>query len=130
MAETNKQVVRRYVDAVNRGDADALRALFTDDAVVHGVLGWGPASEVIPIWCELHASMRFELTIEAMVAEGDVVAVRYTERGRSVGPFAGRPPTGRAFELLTMEWLELRGGRIRRRWGVFDSASLSRQIGM
>ena len=42
--ETNKEVVRQYVDAFNRADYDALRCLFAPDAVVQGVLGssFGP----------------------------------------------------------------------------------------
>jgi ketosteroid isomerase-like protein len=37
--ESNKEVVRRYVEAFNRGDLASLRELFTPDAVVQGVLG-------------------------------------------------------------------------------------------
>lgn len=128
--ESNKQVVRRYVEAFNRGDNDALRALFVDDAVIHGVLGWAPIDEAIPIWRELHSAFAIELTIEDMSAERDVVAVRYTERGRFVGPFRGRQPTGKPYELIAMEWFEFKDGKIRRRWGARDSASQARQIGM
>ena len=63
-----------------------------------------------------------DLTVEDMVAEGDAVAVRYTERGRFVDPFRGADPTGKPFELVAMEWFVLREGR--------DSASQARQIGM
>ena len=33
-------------------------------------------------------------------------------------------------EVVAMEWLELRDGDIRRRWGARDSASQARQIGL
>jgi len=128
--ESNKQVVRQYVDAFNRGDSDALRTLFVGDAVVHGVLGWAPIDEAIPIWRELHSAFAIELAVEDMSAERDVVAVRYTERGRFVGAFRGRPPTGKPYELIAMEWFELKDGKIRRRGGARDSASQARQIGM
>ncbi|WP_448208424.1 nuclear transport factor 2 family protein [Azospirillum sp. sgz302134] len=52
--ESNRQAVRAYVAAFNAGDFGALRALFTPDDIVHGVLGWGPLDEVMPIWRELH----------------------------------------------------------------------------
>ncbi len=34
MAEQAKEVVRRYVDAFNRGDLPALKALLADDAEI------------------------------------------------------------------------------------------------
>jgi steroid delta-isomerase-like uncharacterized protein len=128
--ESNKEVVRRYVAAFNRGDTDALRDLFTADAVIQGVLGSAPLGEALQIWRELHAAFGVVLTVEEMVAEGDRVAVRYTERGTFAGPFRGKEPTGKAYELVAMEWFEFRGGRIHRRWGARDSAAQARQVGM
>jgi len=129
-AEANKEVVRRYVDAFNRGDLDELQQIFSPDAVIQGVLGWGGLDVVVPIWRELHDGLRIVLTIEELVAEGDTVAARYTERGTFAGPFRGHEPTGKSFELVAMEWFTLRDGRIVRRWGARDHASQARQIGM
>src|SRR5581483_2999602 len=42
----NKAVVTRYVEALHAGDYERLRALVTEDAVVHGVLGWGRLDQV------------------------------------------------------------------------------------
>jgi steroid delta-isomerase-like uncharacterized protein len=128
--ETNKDVVRSYVEAFNRGDIEALQQIFAPDAVVQGVLGWGGMDVVVPIWRELHAALKIEMTIEELVAEDDTVAARYTERGTFVGPFRGNEPTGKSFELVAMEWFTLRDGRIIRRWGARDHASQMRQIGM
>jgi len=130
MTETNKQVVLRYVESFNRGDIDALRKLFTPDAVVYGVLGWGPLEQIIPIWRELHSAFKIQLTIEAIIAEGDAVAVRYIERGKFVGPFRGKEPTGQSYELVAMEWFTFADGKIQLRWGARDSASAIRQVGM
>jgi steroid delta-isomerase-like uncharacterized protein len=130
MSEENKRVVIEYVEAFNRRDAEALGRLFADDAVVYGVLGWGGLDKVVPIWRELWEAFDVRLDVESIVAEGDTVAVRYTERGRSVGAFRGQGPTQRPFELVAMEWFELGGGRIRRRWGARDSAAQARQMGL
>ncbi len=126
----NKAVVTRYVEAFNAGDYERLRALFTEDAVVHGVLGWGRLDQVVPIWRELHDGLSIELSVDGMIAEGDTVAVRYTERGRFTGPFRGHAPTGRPYEITAMEWFVLSDGRIARRWGARDSAAQARQIGL
>jgi steroid delta-isomerase-like uncharacterized protein len=128
--EANKDVVRQYVAAFNRGDRDALRGLFTPDARIQGVLGSAGLEEALAVWGELHAAFRIELTVEDMVAEGDRVAVRYTERGTFAGPFRGKAPTGKPYELTAMEWFALKDGRIHRRWGARDSAAQARQVGM
>lgn len=130
-AETNKQTVRAYVEAFNAHDVPRLRTLFTDDALIYGVTGSGPLDRALIVWHALHHAMKCELSIDAIAAEGDTVAVRYTERGSWVAPFLGREnPTGKSYELTAMEWFEMKDGRIHRRWGARDSAAMSRMIGM
>src|SRR5579863_5046777 len=123
------EIVLAYVDAFNRGDVDAVCPLFTLDAQVWGVLGWGTIEQARPIWKDLMESFQIQLTVNAIIAEGSSVAVRYTERGRSVKAFRGQGPTNRTYELLAMEWFEIENDHIRRRWGARDSASQSRQLG-
>jgi SnoaL-like polyketide cyclase len=128
--ERNKAVVLRYVGAFNRLDIPVLRSLFTPDAVIHGVLGSGGMGVAIPIWTQLHASLRLTLEVQSMVAEGDSAASRYIERGTFKALFLGHQPTGRSFELVAMEWFVLRDGLIAARWGARDSAAMARQIGL
>lgn len=128
--EAHKQVVLHYVEAFNQGDLTALRQLFTPDALVYGVLGWGGLDQVMPIWQELHEAFAIHLSVEELIAEGDTVAVRYTERGKFRNPFRGHAPTGQSYELVAMEWFTLQDGKIHRRWGARDSAAQARQLGM
>jgi len=67
---------------------------------------------------------------QAVFGEGDIVAVRYRESGAFVGPYHGQTPNDRSYELVAIEWFEVREGKIRRRWGARDSASQARQLGM
>ena len=126
--DENKKIVMEYVDAFNRADEESLLSLFTDDAQVQGVLGWGGLDVVAPIWREIQAAFAIQLQVDAIIAEGDMVAVRYTERGTSVGSFRCGPVTGKSFEVVAMEWFIIRDGKIHRRWGARDSASQSRQM--
>jgi steroid delta-isomerase-like uncharacterized protein len=128
--EANKKIVTRYVDALNAGDIDALREIFAPDSTVQGVLGKGALDAVVPIWRMLHDSLKLHLTIESMVAQGDEVAVRYTEKGTFVGPFRDHQPTGKSYELVAMEWFIIRDGKIRQRWAARDAESQARQIGL
>ena len=124
-----KEVVRAYVDAFNRGDLDGVCGLFTKDALIWGVLGRGTVEQVRPIWRDLIDCLQIQLQIDGIISEGNTVAVRYTERGKSVRAFRGAGPTGRSYELTAMEWFELKAGLIHRRWGARDSAAQSRQLG-
>lgn len=128
--EANKQVVLQYVEAFNCGDLATLQVLFTPDAQIQGVLGWGGLDKVMPIWQELHEAFAPELIVEEMIAEQDAVAVRYTERGTFRVSFRGQAPTGQPYEMVAMEWFTFLDGKIHRRWGARDSASQARQMGM
>jgi steroid delta-isomerase-like uncharacterized protein len=128
--ETNKEIVLAYVDAFNRGDIEALIDLFAPDALVYGVLGWGRMDQVVPIWREIKAAFDIQLQVESIIAEDDVVAVRYVERGTSVGSFRNGPVTGKSFEVVAMEWFIIKEGKIHRRWGARDNAAQMRQLGL
>jgi steroid delta-isomerase-like uncharacterized protein len=125
-----KAVVRRYVDAFNRGDLDALKSLLADEAEIQGVLGVGQFEKIAPIWRQLIEGYGMQLDVQSLVAEGNVVAARYIERGTFRAPAFGNAPTGRSYELVAMEWFEIENGKIKRRWGARDAASQARQLGI
>ncbi|MFW6318259.1 MAG: ester cyclase, partial [Halorubrum sp.] len=64
-----------------------------------------------------------------IVADGDTVAVRMTQRGTHEGTFMGIEPTGRAFEIQAMGFARMENGKIAERWGVPDLLGLLRQLG-
>jgi len=125
-----RAMVSRYVEAFNRGDPPALRALLAADAEIQGVMGAGVFEKVEALWRQLIDGYGMQLRIESMVAEGPVVAVRYTETGTFRARAFGHEPTGRSYQLVAMEWFEIGAGRIRRRWGARDCASQLRQLGV
>ncbi len=129
MSQKSKDVILAYVDAFNGGDLDRLCSLFTSDALIWGVLGWGGLAAVRPIWKDLIECLQIQLHVEAIVAEADAVAVRYIERGTAARSFRGAPATGRSYELTAMEWFVVQGELIHRRWGARDSAAQARQLG-
>jgi predicted ester cyclase len=128
--EESKSVVRRYVDAFNRGDLQALKSLLADGAEIQGVMGKGLIDKVAPLWRQLIEGYGMQLRIEGLIAEGNVVAARYVESGTFRAPAFGNAPTGKSYTLIAMEWFEIEGSKIKRRWGARDSASQARQLGI
>ncbi len=127
----NRGTVLAYVAALNAGDFDSLPPLFTADAEIHGVAGAGPIDVAMPIWRQLHEGLNMQLEVLDIVEDTDRVVVRYRETGRWTGPFLGFDrPTGLPYDLPAIEWFEMQDGRIRRRWGVRDSGTQARQVGM
>ncbi|HEY9737268.1 MAG TPA: nuclear transport factor 2 family protein, partial [Trichocoleus sp.] len=104
--ETNKEVVRQYVEAFNRGDLAALKALLAEDAEIQGVMGRGLFDRIEPVWRQLIEGYGMQLHIEELVAEGNKVAARYTETGIFKAPAFGHEPTGKSYELVAMELFE------------------------
>src|SRR5258708_2771071 len=104
----NRAVIIAYIDAFNRGDINGVCLLFSPDAEIFGVLARGGLDKARPIWEELFRCFRMNLRVEAMVAEGDSVAVRFLERGTFSSPFRGIPPTDKSYEVIAMDWFVLR----------------------
>jgi predicted ester cyclase len=128
--EDCKAVVREYVRAFNQGDLQKLKSLLAEDAEIQGVMGKGLFDKVEPIWRQLIEGYGMQLRIDGMIAEGNVVAVRYLESGTFRAPAFGHQPTGKSYELVAMEWFEIEGGKVKRRWGARDAASQARQLGI
>lgn len=55
--------------------------------------------------------------------ERQTVAVRWTSRGTNARPFLGVGPTGKMTELRGIEIIEVRDGKILRRWGEWDTSA-------
>jgi steroid delta-isomerase-like uncharacterized protein len=68
------------------------------------------------------------VTIEDLLAEGDLVAVRGTWRGTHQGAFRGVPPIGRRIEVRCMAFWRIAGGQIRESWNLIDLPGLMRQL--
>jgi predicted ester cyclase len=68
------------------------------------------------------------LDVEAITAEGDLVALRGTFRGVQRGAFANIPATGRAVAAGLMIFYRIEGRRIVEHWMQFDAAGLIAQL--
>lgn len=133
MAENNKDVVRRYYDAVlNRGDVDLLDDLAVAEYIEHDPLpGQATGRQGLKDRVTMIATAFGQtFTLEDVIAEGDRVVVRWTGSGKHAGEFMGIPPTGRSFTIAGIDIHRIEGGRMAEHWHVVDQLSLLQQLGV
>jgi predicted ester cyclase len=69
-------------------------------------------------------------TVEAQLAEGDLVASRYRGTGTHLSDWRGVPASGRRFSYTGILIQRFEGGKIAEFWGQADLLGLLRQLSM
>lgn len=129
----NKEIVRRFADEfVNKHNYDTLEEFLADDIVDYTPLGATTGRDaVLATTKELRTAFPdFAVTPHEIIAEGDTVAVRMTQRGTHEGVFMGNEPTGNSFEIEAMAFLRLENGKIVERRVRPDLMGLMQQLGL
>ncbi|MEV6768935.1 ester cyclase [Nocardia sp. NPDC051030] len=70
----------------------------------------------------------YEHRLEAQVADGDLVASRWTWTGTHTGEFNGVAATGREVSIGVMNFIRVADGKVAEFWPSFDAVGLMRQI--
>ncbi len=133
-AERNKALVRRFYDEVwNRGNLDVADEVFADDYVRHDFRGTepepGPAGQkaIAAAFRAAFPDLRFG--VDFLLAEGDLVAGRWTSTGTHDGPWAGVEPTGRRMRLSGVNVFRFADGKVAEIWNHRDDLGLLEQLG-
>lgn len=126
----NRELVREYLTAFNERDESALANLLADDVVEHGIHEelHGPAAVIDFNRRHFELFPDYTGSTEAMVADGDTVAVRYTVRGTHSGEFEGLEPTGQTAEWTGMVMYRIEDGHIAEVWVEEDRLGLLEQL--
>jgi len=117
----NKALVRRYLERVVNGvDRGVAEEVVAPDVVFRTV--WADTQvndrdSLIKVFEHMHEAWE-GLTIreDALIADGDQVAIRWTHIGRHVGEYFGFPPTGQELEASGMAFYRISDGRIAEAW--------------
>lgn len=133
--EANKALVRAFTEADNSRDYDALDAILAEDFQRHSSATPGA---VVTNREEMKAFMHGstvtfpdqEITIEMMVAEGDLVAIYAVLRGTMEGPMGDIPPTGGSIEAPFLGIFRIEDGLIAELWVEWDNVYFMTQLGL
>jgi len=133
MSDANKAVVSRFYEELwNRGNFDAAEELVAEDYVRHD-LRPGDAPSGPPGQKAVAAKFRgafpdVQLTVEALVAEGDLVVARWTMTGTHTGPWGEVEATGQSVRFSGANFFRIADGKIAEIWNLRDDLGLREQL--
>ena len=133
--EKNKVIARRFRrDLWNTGDLALADQILDRECVVHARIPFatdftrGPEALKQLVGFFHMTFSEIEMSVEDVVAEDDLVTVRWSGGGRHTGHLFGVPPTGRRIVVSGIDMLRFSSGRIVEGWVSWDALSLMEQI--
>jgi predicted ester cyclase len=141
MSEANKELVQRYVEEVfNRKNVAVCDDIIAEDYVEHAV---APFAQSAPGKVNGPQAMRetaeslfaqfpdMHMTVEAIIAQGDTVAVRVIAEGTNLGTLNGvMPPTGKSFVARQSHWYRVENGKLVEHWATREDLPTMLQLGI
>lgn len=130
--EANKATVRKYIELWSTGNLALADEILATDFVDHSHPGQpsGPESVKQAIKSFREGFPDASITVEQIIAEGDIVAFRFILSGTHLGMFADFPPTGKTNTLTGVDFVRLADGKIVALWSVQDTLSWVQQLGL
>lgn len=125
---------RQYFEAIERGERDAQRRFYAEDAhvEVRGAMPAGGKADIVAFFDELWAAVPdFAFEILDFVSEDDMAVVRWRATGTFAGPgpLQGLESNGARLLLEGADVVRMRDGKVARNDAYTDSGALARQLG-
>lgn len=118
--QENKEFVRRYLEAISgHPKPESVVNLYIAEQPLKDHIA--AAEEAFPLYA---------ITIDEMIAEGDLVSLRGRFQGTHKGPFMGAAPTGKSFDVDIWLTYRIAGGKIVDHWMLVDNAAMVQQLGL
>lgn len=132
LEQRNKQVARRvFTEILSEGHFELAAELYSPEFVNHGIhtsIGLQEDQAAARGWKQAFPDLT--ITPDILVAEGDLVTVRWIGRGTNTGSGNGIPATGKSVELPGITIWRIVDGRITDEWSAFDQLALMQQLGL
>ena len=119
-AQENKEFIRKYFEALSGKPKPP--------ELVDEYVAEQPLKDHIAL--NEAAFPNYELRVEQMIAEGDLVSVIGRGSGTHKGLFMGMPPTGKSWDVPLHITYRVKDGKIVEHWLVLDTAAFMQQLGM
>jgi steroid delta-isomerase-like uncharacterized protein len=133
--DASKELVRKFGEAINSSNWDALDGILTEDFKRH--CDATPEVQVNSL-DEFKALQRSfleslpdqRLDTELIVAEEDRVGFMGTYSGTHLGPLGDVPPTGKKAEIRVVGFFRVEGEKLAELWVEWDNVAFLAQLGL
>src|SRR5262245_35035082 len=133
MSEENEDVARRFQEAFAAGDTASLEEIVAEDVVDHTPRPGQPPGRQPLLDAVAGFAAGFpdlEITVEQVVAEGDLVVQYGVMTGTNAGEWLGMPATNRPVSVAFMDMHRVVGGTVTESWHLEDIAGMLQQLGV
>ena len=129
-----REVLRKWVDAIDRCDAQHAASLYHEDAtnlqVAIGVPAVGRQAILDDLQTFFTAFPDGETHLEKLFQDGEWAMAEWRGRGTSRGEFAGLAANGKSFDLEGCGFFHIVDGKIKFQRGYWDRATWFAQLGI
>lgn len=129
--DKNKALLRRYKTGIlNDRDADALGEVAAVDYFDHAAFPGQPRGLEGLKWRARFLWRTFDplWSIDDVIAERDMVVLRWHFTGRHLGAFAGVPATGTPCAFRGIDMYRVRAGKMCEHWNAVDTFGFLQQV--
>jgi predicted ester cyclase len=133
-AESNKALVRRFYEEIDKGHVGILDEVVAEDYLDHNPppfpgLASGREGLKQAFTMFQHATPGYH-QIEDQIAEGDKVVTRLTSIGKHEGDLPGAPRTGNDLKMTSITIHRIENGKLVEKWSEKDMMGFLQQIGV
>ena len=131
--EQNKNLVRRYLEEIDKGNIDIIDKVYSPDCRIYFPGNFEPLSreemkERITSFFKHFENITHK--IEDMIAEGDKVLARNTASAAQTGWFKEVAPSGKNYKIGQLLLYRISEGKIAEYWIQEDFLWMNRQLGL
>jgi steroid delta-isomerase-like uncharacterized protein len=133
--EENRSLVLRFYEEVwNEGNVDVATEVFAEGYVRHdqrpteALAGPRGQAKIAADFRSAFPDLR--MVVDLTLAEGELVAARWTTEGTNTGAWGGRPSTGKRATFSGVNIFRFRDGKVVELWNHRDDLGLAQQLGV
>ncbi len=135
LVEQNKELIRNYLQELDKGNAEILKEVYVTDSAYYFPSG---ITEPLSLEQEIEQFKMFHNAIpdlvhniEEIISVGDKVIVRFNARGTNTGDIEemGIPATGKTVEVSSIAIWRIENGKVVEEWQEADMLGFMQQFG-